>query len=927
MASEVYTLFLLLSLKDLASGGLNSVEARLRATGKEAKNTLRDFQSLREGMSRGLQLAGVGFGGLMALKKGVDVAADFQTAATDLKVTISQLGKDGAVDVAKLNNEMGQLEALGIRLGNQLPGNTADYFQLFTNLKRGGADTKDIINGLGESTAKLAVSTHANPAEIGKQFAQLSVQFKLQSSEYREAANLFAKLHGAIGIEPEELIQGAKFAQLRGGLPMGMKGITGLRSMAMLLSTLKMSGLEAGIGGREMAALIFSLVPISKAQKKADDALRAKGINLQFMGSKGEFLGEKNLIEQMEKLRVLSAEERLTLLTKRFGSHEAVGPAVALMEAGQAGFAKLNQRYEAAIDLETKAAAITQTFNNRLENLKGTAENLVAAGFTPMLAKLEPILQVSNEVVGSFQEWLSAHPGFAAILGDVAGISMATIALTGVIRTGVNVWGLYAIATRAAGAALQAETVAAGEATVATGATASKLSALSKMSGLRIGITIAAVLVGFELIQWLKEQQDKYVKEHEEAVAKEAAARGSLTSTGQLFAGRGWAARNREGLETEALTAWDVFRKTPVPTGRAFDDWLNKHVLSPKAPPMEIFRNTNPSWKEGRMNDLTPPAFRASIIEQLRKAGGGALYDPNVLAKLIHAGQRGDLPDVKTPVQLEGFMNILKEAFGSEKFGMASEIMAEDMAAVSEQSKQASTNLTTMNDWFGAKLPSSLDRTRLAIDQFSLRLMLFQPASFSSSFSDNGGTDRGGQKSGSNTGPFDKPFTFGKPPVRVPSKASGGDVIQSGFVNVHRGEEIVPARVSDRWREISRQPFPLQPVLSRRPSSPSRAPAQPSEDWREMRFQRAPQVMFPRLISQARETTVRHVLNAETRIRARSEASVSDNRSVTVSVNYAPVLHVGPGTNPREFETALRKHSRVLTDMITEQVRLQRERR
>jgi hypothetical protein len=38
------------------------------------------------------------------------------------------------------------------------------------------------------------------------------------------------------------------------------------------------------------------------------------------------------------------------------------------------------------------------------------------------------------------------------------------------------------------------------------------------------------------------------------------------------------------------------------------------------------------------------------------------------------------------------------------------------------------------------------------------------------------------------------------PTVKVPSRAVGGDVIQSGFVNVHRGEKIVPARVTSGLR-------------------------------------------------------------------------------------------------------------------------------
>jgi hypothetical protein len=37
-------------------------------------------------------------------------------------------------------------------------------------------------------------------------------------------------------------------------------------------------------------------------------------------------------------------------------------------------------------------------------------------------------------------------------------------------------------------------------------------------------------------------------------------------------------------------------------------------------------------------------------------------------------------------------------------------------------------------------------------------------------------------------------------PSKVPSRASGGSVEQDGFVKVHRGEDIVPARVTRQYR-------------------------------------------------------------------------------------------------------------------------------
>src|SRR5262249_42094263 len=145
---------------------------------------------LREGLTFGA----IGIAGLEALKGGIKSAADFESALTDLRASVATLGKDGAVDVAKLNDEMGRFETLAVRLGNTLPGSTQDFLELFTSLRQNGLQTNVILDGAGEKVAKLAVATHNRPAELGKEFAQLGEMFNLQGQDFGLATDLFAKL-------------------------------------------------------------------------------------------------------------------------------------------------------------------------------------------------------------------------------------------------------------------------------------------------------------------------------------------------------------------------------------------------------------------------------------------------------------------------------------------------------------------------------------------------------------------------------------------------------------------------------------------------------------------------------------------------------------------------------------------------------------
>src|ERR1700719_2518590 len=115
MASEVFNLYLLLTLKDYASGGVNSIEAKLRGVGKEGKETLKTFQSLREDLKKDLVTAGIGIGTLMTLRKGVQIAGDFEQAMTELKLSIEEVDKSGAPNLSKLNDQMARAQTLAVR--------------------------------------------------------------------------------------------------------------------------------------------------------------------------------------------------------------------------------------------------------------------------------------------------------------------------------------------------------------------------------------------------------------------------------------------------------------------------------------------------------------------------------------------------------------------------------------------------------------------------------------------------------------------------------------------------------------------------------------------------------------------------------------------------------------------------------------------
>jgi len=768
MASQIFEVAILISLKDAASGKLDHVQDHLRSLGKEGKETLRTFEDLRKDLRQGLVLGGIGVAGLEAMRGGIKSAADYESAVTDLRASVATLGKDGAVNIAKLNDEMAQFEALGVKLGNTLPGSTKDFLELFTSLRQNGLQANIILDGAGERVAKLAVATHNVPAELGKEFAQLGEMFNFKGAEFGPATDLFAKLHGAVGLQPSQLIEGAKFAQLRGGLPLGFTGIKGATTMANLLGILRTTGLEGGIGGREMAGLIMGLSVNSKEQKKADAILKKKfGIDLKFFDH-GEFAGEENMMKQFGKLSVLNPEQRLDLLRKRFKTQEAIGPASVFIDKGLEGYEKFQGRVKDAIDLESKVTMITETWNSRLQNVTGTLDNVKATAFTPLLNQLKPVLDATNNLLAELQTFGKEHQTLALIGTDIVGLGSVALIAVGGFKAMRAAWGLWKIASAIGSgeagllAFLKTTKVEAETTGVALESAGVKASGLKgKLGSIPATVKTAIVLVGIEYaIQKVSELYNAW-KEYKQALGEQAdAAKGAESSYDKLE--KALAAQGKKPDQTiDKMAAISAFQSLNI------NDQLLKGLrgdlsiwfpFAGQRPFGTDYTGFNPKVAGRVFKERAPElAHLGPMKEFLRMIETMPQLTQEARAKIKETLEK-DWP--------ETFRTAKKELDGVEEGAKAA---APELSNLAPRAKETA-------DSFGRLSPAVSDATQ-AMSLFAFKLGGFVP----------------GQGGGA---------------VGAPAKASGGTVISDGWAYVHAKEDIVPARVTASYNRRAQQSAP-----------------------------------------------------------------------------------------------------------------------
>jgi TP901 family phage tail tape measure protein len=782
MSNQAFELAILISLKDAASAGADRVSDRLRNMGKEGKATLKTFEDLRKDLKQGFVLGGAGIAGLQMMRGGIKAAGDFESAITELHLSIEEAGAGGAVNLEKLNDQMNRFESLGVKLGNRLPGTTEDFINMFDALKQGGLQTETILKGAGEQVAYLSVLTHSVPKELATAFAEVGEQFQLKPEEYAPSVENFIKNYRAVGLRPEDLIEGTKFAQLRGGLPLGMQGLSGLESISTLLGVLKMSGLKGGVGGREAAAVLLSLVPTSKEQKKDDAKLRSAGVDMRFFDKQGQFLGIENLVAQFEKLRKLSPKQSEELIKKRFGE-TAMGPIAALSKTGTEGLAKYQERAQSVTSVQHQLNELTQNYNQKLEALEGTFENLKATSFTPILDSLKPALDLTNQLVGQIQEFAKDHPGLAKLGTQIFGISSAALIVTGSVKSLTAAWKLWKIASAVSAGetgllsflrATQIESRNTGTAVQRSlsgifGKDVVIVEGAAKQAGTRLGSSL-----GRSLVTGLKTVVVGF--------AVERIIEGIL-DRGQAVIDQRKATEERRDLEKSRAEVEGQMRSGGIDSKEAIEKLkeIDQRIGESRVAEVDAMRRGGYGKWGGRSEFSEALALASKGYLKAVFGEGHASFDGNkrdAELKLIQMLASLKFGNVE---QIQSFFDTLRKSGQYDKdelqklAALASEVYPQytkelqsltgDTANYNEATRQATSTISTMfipSLWAASAELSKLKAEATESDPEARRR---------------------NNRERLNT-------------VVVPSRAMGGDVHTEGLVHVHSGERILPARVT-----------------------------------------------------------------------------------------------------------------------------------
>ncbi|WP_429166336.1 phage tail tape measure protein [Aeromonas rivipollensis] len=357
--------------------------------------------------------------GLTTLKPVIEFARA-ETSVVDLKV--SMMGKGGQV-----RQEFQSISDLATKLGNKLPGTTADFQNMMSTLIQQGMSAKSILGGLGEATAYLGV--------------QLKMPFD-------QAALFAAKLLDATGTAEQDMMGlmdtiqrsfylGVDSGNMLGAFTkltpaMGILRKSGLEA-AKVLAPLVIMADQAGMAGESSGNAYRKVFQMSMNTGKIAKATKGTGLKLNFTDGKGEFAGMENMFAQLAKLKGVNTERRLQVLKGIYGDDaETLQVLELIINKGMDGYRATQKKMADQAALQERVNAQLGTLGSLWDAATGTFTNAMVNFGEAIAPEIKAITEWIAELSERLGNWAKKNPELSNTLMKIGAIvSVVTIAFGG----------------------------------------------------------------------------------------------------------------------------------------------------------------------------------------------------------------------------------------------------------------------------------------------------------------------------------------------------------------------------------------------------------------------------------------------------------------------------------------------------------------
>lgn len=360
------------------------------------------FEAAR--MYLGSKAAAVG----RTLQAPVRAYAQSETASADLRAAMMK--SDGSVAA-----EFKQINDLAVKLGDRLPGTTADFQNLMTMLMRQGISAKAVLGGTGEAAALLSVQLKKSPEAAAEMAAKLQDATRGTEKEMVAIMDQVQRLY-YLGVDDSNIL--GAFSTVAPALDlMKVSGEQAMKTMGPLIAMLDQSGMTGEKAGNALRKVFDRSLSVDKFEKLK----KLTGVSLDFTDGKGNFAGLDKAFDELAKLKNLTDVQLKQVLGKVWGDDaETIGALTTMIRKGKEGYEEYARKMQAQASLNQRVNDQLNTLTNLWDAASGTFTNFLAKMGESVAPELKSLTRWIAGINEKLSAWATANPKTAATLMKLA---------------------------------------------------------------------------------------------------------------------------------------------------------------------------------------------------------------------------------------------------------------------------------------------------------------------------------------------------------------------------------------------------------------------------------------------------------------------------------------------------------------------------
>jgi TP901 family phage tail tape measure protein len=339
----------------------------------------------------------VGAGAAVGANSVVDAYAQQETAQARFTSSMMLANGQAAQGFREIN-------ALATKLGDKLPGTTADFIEMMTMLRRQGLSANTILGGTGEATAYLGVLLKKAPSDAAEFAAKLQDATRTVDKDMMGLMDTIQRTF-YLGVDDNNMLQA--FSKLSPALSVLKKeGVNAANALAPLVVLAD----QAGMRGEASGNAIRKVLQMSMNRDKVSKASLLAGVNLDFTNGKGEFGGMEKMFAELSKMRGINTAQRLAALKEAFGDDgETLQVLTLMIERGQGGYDEVLKKMQAQASLQQRVSSELTTIANLKEAAGGTITNVLAAFGETIAPDIKKTIEFLADIAAKTRDWTSEN--------------------------------------------------------------------------------------------------------------------------------------------------------------------------------------------------------------------------------------------------------------------------------------------------------------------------------------------------------------------------------------------------------------------------------------------------------------------------------------------------------------------------------------